>query len=160
MERSLYWYIVSLGILTNPTLQLSHYSSYKESVVSILFNGVFSVIVNKDDLTKENARIKRVLKKNGYQASIISKIFKRITNNHSLFQWQEQTQTTCIQEEEIRMSINLTYVEGSGEKLQHILKSHKMKSTFHTESTFHKLLCKPLDPVTTEEKKYGLWNWL
>ena len=54
------------------------------------------------------------------------------------------------------MSINLTYVKGSSEKLQHILKSHKMKSTFHTESTFHKLFCKPLDPVTTEEKKYGL----
>ena len=31
---------------------------------------------------------------NGYQASIISKIFKRITNNHSLPQPQQLTQAT------------------------------------------------------------------
>ena len=43
------------------------YSSYqqtssRESVVSSLFKGAYSVITNKDDLTKENARIKQVLK--------------------------------------------------------------------------------------------------
>ena len=61
-----------------------HYSSYyqtscKESVVSSLFNSAFSIITNKDDLHKENARLKQVLKENGYQESIISKMFKRIT---------------------------------------------------------------------------------
>ena len=45
------------------------YSSYqqtscRESVVSSLFKGASSVITNKDDLTKENARIKQVLKEN------------------------------------------------------------------------------------------------
>ena len=55
-----------------------------------------------------------MLKENGYQESIISKIFKRITNNnHSLPQSQQLTQTTDIQDEEIRVSINLTYVEGT-----------------------------------------------
>ena len=45
---------------------------------------------------------------NGYQESIISKIFRRNTNNHSLPQSQQQlTQVTDIQEEEIRISINL-----------------------------------------------------
>ena len=44
-------------------------------------------ITNKDDLHKENARIKQVLKENGYQESIISKILKRITNNYSLPQY-------------------------------------------------------------------------
>ena len=44
-----------------------------------------------------------VLKENGYQESIISKIFKRITNNHSLSQSQ-QTQAIDTQEEEIKMS--------------------------------------------------------
>ena len=34
-----------------------------------------SIITNRDDLTKENARIEQVLKKNRYQESIISKIF-------------------------------------------------------------------------------------
>ena len=74
--------------------QYPHYSSHhqtssKESVVSSLFNRAYSIITNKDDLHKENARIKQVLKENGYQESIISKIFKRITNNHSLPQSQQ-----------------------------------------------------------------------
>ena len=86
-----------------------------------------------------------MLKENGYQESITSKIFKRITDNHSLPQLQQQTQVTDIQEEEIRMSINLPYVEGTSEKLRHILRSHKIKSTFYTENTLRKLLCKPKD---------------
>ena len=63
-----------------------HQTSCKESVVSSLFNRAYSIIPNKDDLYKENSKIKQVLKENGYQESIISKIFKRITNNHSLSQ--------------------------------------------------------------------------
>ena len=105
-----------------------HQTSCKESLVSSLLNRAYSIIINKDDLCKENARIKQVLKKNGYQENIISKIFKRITNNYSLPQSQQQTQGTYIQEEEIRMSI---------------LRSDKIRSTFYTENTLHKLLCKP-----------------
>ena len=124
-----------------------HYSSHhqtccKESVFSSLFNRAYSIITNKDDLHKENARIKQVLKENGYRESIINKIFRRITNNHSLPQSQQLTQATDIQEEEIRMSINLLYVEGTSEKLWRILRSHKIRSTFHTEKTLCKLLGK------------------
>ena len=66
------------------TDQYLHYSSHhqtscQESVVSFLFNRACSIITNKDDLHKENARIKQVLKENGYQESIINKIFRRIT---------------------------------------------------------------------------------
>ena len=57
-----------------------------------------------------------MLKENGYQESIISKIFKRITNNHSLPQSNQLTQATDIQEEEIKISINLPYVEGTSVK--------------------------------------------
>ena len=57
----------------------------------------YTNIANKDDLHKENARIKQVLKENGYQESIISKIFKRITNNHSLPHSQKIKQATYIQ---------------------------------------------------------------
>ena len=67
--------------------------------------------------------------------ALLVKSFKRITNNHSLSQSQQQTQATDIQEEEIRMSINSLYVEGTSEKLRHILRSHKIRSTFYTEST-------------------------
>ena len=69
-------------------------------------------------------------KENGYHKSIISKIFKRTTNTHSLSQSQQQMQATDIREEEIRMSIDLPYVEGTNEKLQRLLTSHKITSTF------------------------------
>ena len=65
-----------------------------------------------------------------------------ITNNHSLPQSQQLMQATDIQEEEIRISINLPYVEGTSEKLWRILRSHKIRSTFYTEM-MRKLLCKP-----------------
>ena len=47
--------------------QYLHYSSHhqtscKESVVSSLFNRAYSIITNKDDLHKENDRIKQLLK--------------------------------------------------------------------------------------------------
>ena len=112
------------------TDQYLHYSSHhqtscKESVVSSMFNRAYSIVTNKDDLHEENARIKQVLKENGYQESIISKVFKRITNNHSLPQLQQQMQAAGIQEEEIKIiniSINLPYVEGTSEKLWRILR--------------------------------------
>ena len=94
-----------------------------------------------------------MLKENGYQESIISKIFKRITNNHSLPQSQQLMQATDIQEDEIRISINLRYVEGTSEKLQRILRSHKIRSTSYIEKILRKLLCKPKDRVVTEDKK-------
>ena len=75
-----------------------HQTSCKESVVSSFFNTAYSIITHKDDLHKENARIKQVLKENGYQRGTISKIFKRIINNHSLPQLQQQTQAANIQE--------------------------------------------------------------
>ena len=132
---------ISVLVYRKPTHtdQYLHYSSHhqtscKESVVSSLFNRAYSII-NKDDLNKENARIKQVLKENGYQEYTISKIFKRITNNHSLPQSEQLTQATDIHEEVIRMSINLLYVEGTSEKLRHILWSHKIRSTFYTEKT-------------------------
>ena len=50
------------------------------------------------------------------------------------------------------MSINLLYVEGTSEKRRRILRSHKIRSTFYTENTLHKLLCKPKDRVAAEGK--------
>ena len=131
-----------------------HQSSHQESVVSFLFNKVYSIIANKDDLIKGSARIKQVLKENGYQENIINKIFKRISNNQSLSQSQ-QTQATDIQEEEIRLSINLPYVEDTSGKLRRILRSHKISSTFYSESTCKsncKPDCKPKDRLAKEYK--------
>ena len=93
-----------------------------------------------------------MLKENGYQESINNKIFKGIKNNHSLPQSQQLTQATDIQEEEIRVSKNLPYVEGTSEKKWHILRSHKIRSTFYTENLLHKFLSKPRNRVATEDK--------
>ena len=41
-------------------------------------------MANKNNLTKENEWTKQLLKGNGYQESMISKIVKRTTNNDSL----------------------------------------------------------------------------
>ena len=67
-------------------------------------------------------------------------------------QSEQQTQATDILGEEIRMSINLPYVEGTSEKLWRILRSHKIRSPLYTETTLRKLLCKPKDPVAIEDK--------
>ena len=82
---------ISVLVYRKPTHtdQYLHYSSHhqtscRESVVSSLLNKAYSIISNKDDLHKENARIKQVLRENGYQERIINKIFRRINNNHSL----------------------------------------------------------------------------
>ena len=50
------------------------------------------------------------------------------------------------------MSINLPHFEINTEKLRPILRSHKIRSTFYTESTLCKLLCKPRYRVATENK--------
>ena len=77
-----------------------------------------------------------MLKENGYQQSIINKIINKITNNHSLSQSQQHTQSTNIQKEEMK----ITLVEITSQNLQRILRSHKIKSTFYTENNMHKLL--------------------
>ena len=81
-----------------------------------------------------------------------SKIFKKITNNHSFPQSQQQTQVTDIQEKEIRIGINSPYIDSTSKKLGCILRSYKMRSTFYTEIIWNKLLCKPKDRIATEEK--------
>ena len=102
----------------------------------------------------------KVLKENCCQESNICKIFKRITNILNLFQSQQQTQATDIQEDEIK-------VEGPSQKRQRILRSHKRRSTLYTENTLGKLTWKPTDGVakkdrsrTTIVKRMKLWNTL
>ena len=56
------------------------------------------------------------------------------------------------------MSINLPYLEDTGEKLRHIIKSHKTKPTFYSECTLSKLLCKPKDQVATEDKNNNVYE--
>ena len=59
------------------------------------------------------------------------------------------TRAIDFQEKEIRMGINLPYVEGTNEKLLRILRSLKIRSTFCSENTLEKLLCKAKDRVAT-----------
>ena len=114
--------------------------------------GTRKVIISKNDLTKENARIKQLFKENSYQEKILSKIFKIITNSRSLSQSQQQTQAIDTQEEEIIISVNLSHVEGTSEKLWRILRSHKVRPTFYTENTLRELRCKLQNGIATEAK--------
>ena len=50
------------------------------------------------------------------------------------------------------MQINLQYVESTSEKLRRILRFHETRSTFYTENTLGKPLCKPKYRVATEDK--------
>ena len=54
-----------------------------------------------------------MLKENEYDESVTSNTLKRIANNQSFSQSQQQTQATDIREEEFNISINLPYVEGA-----------------------------------------------
>ena len=65
------------------------------------------------------------------------------------------TQATYIQEEEIIISINLPYVEGTSEKLRRILRSQKIRSTFYTEMTDeHKISVRNCDCDKNEIAKH------
>ena len=76
---------ISVLIYRNPTHtdQYLHYSSHhqtscKESVVSSLFNRAYSIITNKDDLHKENARIKQVLKEMDIRKALLVKSLREL----------------------------------------------------------------------------------
>ena len=73
-------------------------------------------------------------------------------------QSQQQRQAADIQEEKIKVSIDLPYLEGTSEKLRRILRSQKIGSTFYTESSLSKLFCKPEDLVATEDKNNTVYE--
>ena len=50
------------------------------------------------------------------------------------------------------MTISLPCVKGTSEKLQRILRTHKIRATSCIENIFQKLLCKPKDRVATDDK--------
>ena len=86
-----------------------------------------------------------MLNENVYQKSIVNKIFKSITNNYSSSQSQQTQSTQFLQNNEIKISINLPYVEGTSEIRRRILRSHEITFTFYTENTVRKLHFKPKD---------------
>ena len=51
---------------------------------------------------------------------------KRVTNNHTLSQSQQQIIVNAPQEEEHKVSVNLSYVKSTTEKRQHMLRTHKI----------------------------------
>ena len=62
---------------------------------------------------------------------LLQSLRELLTTTACFSQNKKKKESTGIQEEEIRMSINLPYVEGTSKKLGHIPRSHKIRSTFH-----------------------------
>lgn len=58
-----------------------------------------------------------MLEETEYQESIISEVLKRIANNYSLYQSQQQAEATVILDEKIGISISLSKVKGASRKL-------------------------------------------
>ena len=73
-------------------------------VFNVAFNVLILNLIHRDDLLQVKTRILFCF---CFFMYIISKMIKRITNNHSLSQLQQLTQATDIQEEELSMSINI-----------------------------------------------------
>ena len=94
-----------------------------------MFNRAYYIITDKDDLTKENARIKQVLNENAYQEKIISKMFGELL-----------AFTSCPS------------LEDTSQKLQRIIRSYNIRSNICTDSSVRELLCKMKDRVATEDK--------
>ena len=77
---------------------------------------------------------------------------KRNFYNHSWSQTQQQTQDIDIQEEQIRIKMNLPYFEGTIEKLWRILRFHRVRPTFSIKKALRKVLFKSKDYGGIEEK--------
>ena len=143
MERSLYCYIVSLHMLTNTNktaltiIQVARKVLFPSCLIGFIPLSQIKIWFIPGKRQNKASGKGELISGNHYQNYFkkkynLEKIFKRITYNHSLSQSQQQMEATDIQEEEIRMSINLSYIKGSSEKLQRILRSHKIRSTFYT----------------------------
>ena len=77
------WFVDDAYSILKHTDQYLHYNSHhqtscKETIGSSLFNRAYSVITNKDDLTKGNAKIKHVLKEKDIKKSLLVKSLKSL----------------------------------------------------------------------------------
>ena len=135
----MYWYTGSLRILTNTcataltTKQVARKMLFPPCLIEHVPLSQIKTTYTKKTLDKASVNIRKTL---------LIKSFKEL-----------QTQATDIQEEEIRMSINLPYVEGTSENLRRILRSIKIRSFFYTKITLRKRLCEAKDRSVTEDKK-------
>ena len=78
------------AILRHCTLQNNYSTALttKQVARKVLFNTAYSIIINKDDLYKENARIKQVLKENRYQNCMLTAdncMLKVLVKNYSVY---------------------------------------------------------------------------
>ena len=86
------------------------------------------------------------------EALLVKPLKEPLTNTTCLSHNQKKLRATDIQEDEIKISINLLYVEGTSAKLRLILRSHKIRSTFYAKNTFRKLLRKHKDRLAADDK--------
>ena len=86
-------------------------------------------------ITLEKSTVNNELKKNKNKKN--KKKTQIFSHKYSICESQifNRTCKPHIQENEIKLSITLPYVEGTNEKLRDIPRSHKTRSTLYTENT-------------------------
>ena len=117
MKRSPYWYIGSLHILTNTYATAL---TTKQVARKVLFPPCLIQHIPLSQIkmtyTKKTLEYGKCYRRMDIRKALLVKSLRELLTT-SLPELQQQTQAADIQEEEIRMSINLPYAEGTSEKL-------------------------------------------
>ena len=96
--------LLLLGSIVTTMVSSHHQTCCKESAVSFSFNRAYSIMINKDDLTKKNARMKQALEEDGYQHcvksvriwSYSSPYFHVFGLNLEIYKVSIRIQTKCV----------------------------------------------------------------
>ena len=100
----------------------------------------YSIITNKNNLRKQNATIKQVLKKNRYQESIISTIYQRITNNFLASLSQSNKCRLYISKRKRSDGLEFYCLfKVLVKKIRFLPRSGTIRSTFYNKSNLSKL---------------------
>ena len=106
---------ISVMVYRKPTNtdQYLHYSSYhqlscKKNVYSLL-NRAHSIITDKDYLTKENTKIKQVLKENGYQKALLEKILRKLLTITAWLSHNNKSKARIFKRNEFKLTVRWRY---------------------------------------------------
>ncbi|KAK3697277.1 hypothetical protein QZH41_000323 [Actinostola sp. cb2023] len=122
-----------------------HAPQHKIAVVRTLCSRADKLLNNEDHKTTEKKHLHDVLRYNGYPS-------KFIRQHKSCTKKTSTNKNTNASVDESKGFVVLPYVKGATEKIQRVLRNHKIKTAVKPVSTLRQLLSKPKDPIPTESK--------